>query len=306
VNGHADLSPQRWEHLQPDPQMLACLDEADQVRPRQDLLGGSADAKSGWSGRFADACARMVAARLAEHASIRRLRLTVRPTAGTSEPPTVVVGGRTKKVDVIAASLGSGLQLGFSLKGGNFRDREGRQFDKNLTGRSYELSTEMREIHEYQPHAFMTCLYFLPLGATCDKANGSSFAHVVQYLRAHTGRLDRLSPGQMRLFDSAIIGLYVPGDVEDYHYASDRPGGPKHFFYADPFPRGIVRYFDVLQDPPKTGRPMLHTTMDLTQMVDACVSSYSGEGAGVSWAPAEPDQEGEPPTTLFDASAVTH
>jgi hypothetical protein len=98
-----------------------------------------------------------------------------RPSAGggPAEPLTFVAGDRSKKVDVVVSSIVSGLQLGFSLKGMNFRDNVGMQFDKNLTGRTYELQDEVSVIHRYQPAAFLVALYFMPIAATVDKRSGT-------------------------------------------------------------------------------------------------------------------------------------
>ncbi|MBP7242046.1 hypothetical protein [Amaricoccus sp.] len=52
-----------------------------------------------------------------------------------------------------------------SLKGLNFRDEGSGNFDKNLTGRLYELGDEMRLVHEHLPHAFMAGVLLLPIEA---------------------------------------------------------------------------------------------------------------------------------------------
>ena len=173
----------------------------------------------------------------------------------------------------------SGLQLGISLKGMNFRDAAGRQFDKNLTGRTYELQDEIRLVHEYQPAAFMTAIFFLPIAATVDKrseTSASSFARSVEHMRARTGRLDPSLPGHYARADMSFVALYVPGDSEPDHD------------YEDTLARGVVRYFDVMSDPPKRGRPRLETTMDLSRLVDRIALDYrSGGVAPVSWADPE-------------------
>jgi hypothetical protein len=173
----------------------------------------------------------------------------------------------------------SGLQVGISLKGMNFRDAGGGQFDKNLTGRTYELQDEIRLVHEYQPAACMTAIFFLPIGATVDKrseASASSFARAVEHLRARTGRLDPSLPGHYARADMSFVGLYVPGDREPDHD------------YEDTLPRGVVRYFDVMSDPPKRGRPRQGTTMDLSGVVDRISLRYlSGGVPPISWAEPE-------------------
>ena len=207
---------------------------------------------------------------------------TDRPTAGrwTGGPLTFVAGDRSKKVDVVVSSIVSGLQLGFSLKGMNFRDNVGMRFDKNLTGRTYELQDEVSVIHRYQPAAFLVALYFMPKAATVDKRSEnstSSFARAVTHLRARTGRLDPTLPSQMDRVDAAAIALYVPGDVET--------GG--EYDYADDLPRGVVRYFDVETDPARRGRPRIATTLDLAGLVDRIATSAFPSDVSVNWAEPE-------------------
>jgi hypothetical protein len=50
----------RWEDLDPDPRLLATLDQADRERGQraQLIVDGSASDKNDWSNSFADACAR--------------------------------------------------------------------------------------------------------------------------------------------------------------------------------------------------------------------------------------------------------
>jgi len=189
---------------------------------------------------------------------------------GSSEPPTFVAGGKEKKLDVAVASPISGLQIGVSLKGMNFRDKGSGNFDKNLTGRTYELKDEVKVVHEYQPAAIMVALYFLPIGATGDKTEraASSFARTVLHLRSNTGRLDNTLPSQWDRVDMAFVGLYVPGDEEEL---------AKGLVYRDDMPRGIVRYFDVKENPPRRGRPIIDTTLDLEGMVSRIEKRFKGE-----------------------------
>ena len=192
----------------------------------------------------------------------------------------VAAGDRSRKVDVVVSSIVSGLQLGFSLKGMNFRDGAGMQFDKNLTGRTYELQDEVSVIHRYQPAAFLVALYFMPIAATVDKrseSSTSSFARTITHLRARTGRIDPTLPSQMDRVDAAAIALYVPGDVET--------GGL--FDYTDDLPRGVVRYFDVETDPPRRGRPRIDTTLDLAGLVDRIATSAFPSDESVNWADPE-------------------
>ncbi len=259
--------------------MLVALDAADAGGTRIAALDGPAPAKGQWSSRLADAAAAMVASEVQRHAAFRGFQ--VRPVdGGPAEPLTFSAAGQEKKVDVVVSSLVAGLQVGFSLKGMNFRDRTSLNFDHNLTGRTYELQDELSVIHKYQPAAFLVALYFLPVGAVNDKRTDqapSSFARVVQHLRARTGRLDPMLPSQMDRADFAAVGLYSPGDTEQIG----------DFRYRDDLPRGVVRYFDVLEDPPRRGRPRLATTMSLGELVERIAARARPTEASISWAEPE-------------------
>jgi hypothetical protein len=269
----------RWADLDPDPAMIVALDRADAGGLRANAVTGTRELRNNWSNRFADACAVMVADEIRRHVVFRGL--VVRPESdGPGEPLTFAAGEREKKVDVVVSSIVSGLQVGFSLKGMNFRDTAGLQFDKNLTGRTYELQDEVSVIHRYQPASFLVALYFMPLAATSDKRSStspSSFARTVSHLRSRTGRLDATLPGHMDRVDMAAVALYVPGDVETI----------RDFEYADDIARGVVRYFDVVDNPPRRGRPRVASTLDLRSLVDRIVDRWHPEDLGISWADPE-------------------
>lgn len=275
----------KWRELDPDVGLVEALDRADASGTRDVALRTTGSIlKTQWSSRFADACALMVANEMRRHTVFNRLTVLPDPE-GTNEPPTFVAGGKKKKVDVIAASLVSGLQVGVSLKGMNFRDPRARNFDKNLTGRTYELQDELRVIHGYQAAAFIVALYFMPIASTSDKRSTTgtaSFARVVEHLRARSGRTDPSLASQLDRADMAVIALYAPGDAED-------SGGTKSF---DPLSRGVVRYFDVRRDPPRRGRPKVETTMDLREFVDLIASMYRGAGETerIDWTDPEGDE----------------
>ncbi len=281
----------RWSDLTADSGLLVALNTADQIG--EATSGARADArtqseKKNWSSRFADACARMVAAAVAQHPAFSKSE--VRPNEKTkAEPVTFLVGGKRKRVDVVVSSPGVGLQLGISLKGMNFRDQNGLQFDKNLTGRTYELEDEVRVVRRTLPMAFMTALYFLPIASTEDKTknSASSFAHTVEHLRARVGRNDPHSDIQADRLDMAIVALYVPGDQEAIN--QEKNGKPISFEYHDTLPRGVVRYFDVTRDPPRRGRPVVESTYDLPELIVAMASAYGefNHGPAIEWAEPE-------------------
>jgi hypothetical protein len=127
-----------------------------------------------------------------------------------------------------------GLQIGVSLKGLNFRDGKGNNFDKNLTGRLYELRDEVSTIHDYLSRAFMAGLFFLPAAACFDKITGaSSFAHTVALLRSRTGRLDPSIAAQNWKCDFGAVGLYGSGEPEQV---------------SQGVARGVARYFPVIDE----------------------------------------------------------
>jgi hypothetical protein len=273
-----------WSDLEPDVAFVDCLDYADRGGTRTTALGGtSAAPKNQWSNRLADACARMVADEMRRERSFKALTVLPDPQ-GANEPPTFVAGGKRKKVDVVAASLVSELQVGVSLKGMNFRDRKNLNFDKNLTGRTYELQDEVRVVHGYQPAAFFVAMYFMPLASTADKRTTrsvSSFARVVEHLRARTGRIDPTLPSHLDRADMAVVALYVAGDSEQIG----------NWSYEDALPRGVIRYFDVSTDPPRRGRPKIDSTSNLKQIVALICARYTGEGDSgrIQWADPETD-----------------
>lgn len=195
--------------------MLAALDSAG---PRP--ASGTSE-KRQWGSRFADASAMMVANELRQAPELNKL--AIRPNAdGSGRESLTGVGGRGKKrVDVIAPTLSSGLQIALSLKAENFADKG--SFGKNLMTWLDELQDEVGAIHEYHPRAYVVGVLFLPLTATQDRARQSCFARSVASLRSRTGRRDfSSSPTQWNKLNWSVIGLYGPGDVGDV--ACGQPG----------------------------------------------------------------------------------
>jgi len=238
----------KWKDLPPDARLVAALNAAG-PRPKSGTTQ-----KRNWGTRFADSCAVMFANALRDDSTFKRLQIRPNPD-GTGREALTGVGGRgQKKVDVIASSLAAGLQVAISLKAENFRHGD-QAYGKNLKNRLYELQDEVRAIHEYQPRAYVVGVFFLPLDATTDRPKRSSFSRAVANLRSRTGRVDFTLPTQLNRLDWAVVGLYVP---------ESSPGGAQ---------RGVVRYFDVLEAPPKIGRP----TLDLTMPIGGVVSKISAD-----------------------------
>jgi len=162
-----------------------------------------------------------------------------------------------------------GLEIGITLKGLNFRDQSSQNYDKNLTGRMYELADEVRVVHEHLPHAFMAGVFFLPIDAASDKISGnSSFANAVLKLRARTGRLDAMLSGHASRCDVSYVALYCLGN--------ETVGGA----------RGVVRFLNVEKAPPQRGSPQVRQTQTLSEVIDEIVLLATNE-ASAEWSDAE-------------------
>lgn len=271
----SDGASLRWSDLEPDPGMVAALDHARE-RPGPDA---SHNDKRNWSGRFANQCAVSFADCFRKTDLPRK---TIRPLslADGTEPLTPLGSGTRKRIDVTVVDEILGLEIGISLKGLNFRDEGNGNFDKNLTGRLYELGDEMRLVHEHLPHAFMAGVLLLPLEAARDKSEGakSSFAHAVEKLNERTGRLDPALAAHSARCDAGFVGLYADGT-------------------SSPYPRGVARFFDVRSvgsfsaanpGPPRRGRPLVPETLSMQEVADTVVLRARYEET-VVWGPAEPD-----------------
>jgi hypothetical protein len=176
--------------------------------------------------------------------------------------------GTSKRIDVTVADPVLGLEIGVSLKGMNFRDPQNQNFDKNLTGRLYELGDEVRLVHEHLPHCFMVGILFFPLDSTTDKSP-SSFAHAVVKLRERTGRLDAALMGHAARCDASYVALYTIGTETG-------------------FQRGVTRFFNVQNSPPRRGLPRVDLTLSLEEMVDQVVSTATFENR-ITW--TDPEEE---------------
>ena len=253
----------RWNELEPEPGIFAALDHAGD-RPED----GDQNEKRHWSENFANGCAVAIADAFRE-SELSDKSILPGSLAGGTEPLTPLGSGTQKRIDVTGTDAVLGLEVGVSLKGLNFRDKRTGNFDKNLTGRMYELTDEVRLVHEHLPHAFMVGVFFLPLPSVEDKKSGStsSFARTVVKLRERTGRLDPALAGHAARCDLTYVGLYSSGEP---------PGIAK----------GACRFHNTQVSPPKTGRPKIDQTFSLADMIDGIVSraTYTED---IDWADSE-------------------
>lgn len=271
----------RWAQLAPDQRLVGALDVADAGVTYLDATDASVDVKRNWSNRFADACARSLATvvreALAELGGPRDLE--VYPAdGGNAERPVILGEGSRKRIDVAVVHRLGGLRIDLSLKGLNFRDARGDHYDKNLTGRTYELEDEIRQVRRLQPAAFVFGLYWLPLPAASDKASGeSSLARSVLHLRA---RVHKGPPGTARdpeRLDGAGVALYAPMEMS--------------LIGGESVERGVLRCLDAMTDPPRRGRPRVEATFSLDDLVRRWMRVYL-EAVGAAkpdWAEPEED-----------------
>ncbi len=256
----------KWADLVPEPEIVAALAHAGN-RPE----AGDQNKKRNWSERFANGCAIAVASALRKSKELKSRKVRPQSLEEGTEPLTPLGAGTSKRIDVTVSDEVLGLELGVSLKGLNFRDKRSQNFDKNLTGRLYEIADEVRMVHEHLPHAFMIGIFFLPLDSTEDKIKGnSSFANAVTKLRTRTGRLDPAIAGHASRCDSAYVGLYTTG----------AEGGG--------YPKGLVRFSNVLVNPPKRGRPRIEDTLSLDEMIHEIVAEAM-HSSGLEWGEPEPE-----------------
>ena len=258
----------RWTDLSPEPGIVAAIQYANSEIAATDE--SKQDDKRHWSECFANQCAVAFADEFRKSSELRgKIVKPVDLKSGT-EPLTPLGSAASKRIDVTIADRILGLEIGVSLKGFNFADRASGYFDKNLTGRLYELADEVRLVHEHLPHAFMAGVLFLPLGSTEDKKSNSSFSNAVVKLRARTGRLDAALIAHASRCDAAFVGLYTTGR---------EAGG---------YPQGIVRFLDVASDPPQRGRPKVDSTLSFSEVVQTIVERATLQDTA-SWSEPESD-----------------
>ncbi|WOF81970.1 hypothetical protein P5704_024550 (plasmid) [Pseudomonas sp. FeN3W] len=240
----------KWRDLDPEAAMVAALEKAGSFS-----AANSQNEKRRWSELFADQCAMMIADSVRSIECVRKK--IVLPDAQTlrTEPLVPLNSSTSKSIDVIVADRFLGLEVGFSLKGLNTPDGKSGNYDKNLTGRLYEMSSEVSLVHKHLPQSRMIGIIFMPLESTTDKTDRapSSFANAVLKLREMSGRLHPGIKDDNGLCDRGFVGLYAKDDVDEIQ-------------------KGAIRFFDVSMSPPKKGRPIIIDTFSLDEMTTICCS----------------------------------
>lgn len=198
-----------------------------------------------------------------------------------------------KRLDVKVWDDTLGLELLVSIKTYSFQDWDNRtkkagRFSKNIKRNGLELKDEADVIHRRQPYSVVVAIMFMPL-SSCDDGDPtkssdtqgvSSFASAVRRLRVRTGRA--LDPDEKRfdrfdLTERLYVGLYEYDDLRN---------------------RGSLRFFDVQENPPRSGRPSDASTRSLHQIVDDIKGLVDFRNtSGIEWATlteeAELDEQGD-------------
>lgn len=227
---------------------------------------------------YAMAFSRRLALFIAEALRPRFPEVLPTPDELGHESMTAAAGG-AKRADVKVWDDVLGLNLLVSLKTYSFQDwdtkrQRASRYTKNVQRNGRELKDEADVVHRRQPYSVIVAIMFVPAAAcddgdptaASDRTGPSSFASMVGRLRVRTGRA--LDPDEKRferydLTERLFIGLY---DHE----------GPL---------RGSLRFFDVMDSPPRNGRPMPERTLSLTDLVDEIARMVdTRNSSGIEWA----------------------
>lgn len=220
---------------------------------------------------YAEALSRGLAQRFAD--CLRSTFIGVLPDAqGRGQESRARTSKGVKKLDVNYSTPELGLGLGLSIKTINFRDARSGRYTKNYTRADGELRAEASDYHERQPWAVMIAVIFLPLDACDDGGSGSpsSFGKAVQLFRFRAKR-EKPDDAAM-LFERVLIGLYD----------------------ADPTNFGAISFFDVMDKPPRRGRP--RSLLLFSELIAEIVKTYDTRNSPTfEWADAEAETMATPP-----------
>jgi hypothetical protein len=157
-----------------------------------------------------------------------------------------------KSLDVGCLDTNDYLALDISIKTFSFLDPRTRRYDKNYTGRFYELLGEGLDLRLSYPEATLVALVFLPLDSCDDgttKAPSSFGKAVKQYSKiASKGTAD----DHALSFEHVFVGLY--GDEG-------------------------VSFFDARTPPPFHGVPPAPSLMSTERMLECVLETVSARAA---------------------------
>jgi hypothetical protein len=232
----------------------------------KDLIAGlgqrpADDAPQGKKRRYAELFSNALARRIADRLRPKFKGVLPDETGAFTESRAPIAKG-FKRLDVNYSTAQLGLALGISIKTILHRDKKGvGRYSKNYPRVDDELRAEAMDYHVRQPYAVMIGLYFMPIDACDDakKTNPSSFASFVRRFRYRAGRSSPSASPE--LFERIFVGLFDTGT-------------------------GEVRFFDVENDPPKSGRPDVEALPKLSDLVSIIRAEFQQRNGGTfNWAP---------------------
>lgn len=276
----------RVRELSPDyPAVATFRDALDQAEPRPDDRSESRMDKKNYAERFSNKLALLIANKLRESDETLADVLPRPDGSGRESGAATGASKKLKKTDVRFSTFDTGLELLVSIKTYSFQDpRKDRKsgqvvlgrYTKNMVRNDHELRAEAMDHHERHPYAVLVALFFLPMKA-CEagEADKSSFAHAIMTFRARAGRMLPSDPHQQ--FERFFVGLY---ELE----------GEK---------RGEVFFFDVMDRPPRRGRPpridppqgeARRGLLTLDEMIREVVKTYGIRNRRfIEWADEDPN-----------------
>lgn len=208
---------------------------------------------------YAESLSRALSQRFAD--ALRKSFDGILPNAeGYGQESKARTGKGLKKLDVNYSTVELGLGLGVSIKTINFRDAKTKRYTKNYTRVDNELRAEAADYHERQPYAVLCAVVFIPLDACDDGGSApSSFGQAIQIFRYRAGREKPVDDAT--LFERILVGLY---DTTSPSF-------------------GTTAFFDVMEAPPRTGRPS--SPMTFEQAIDKIVEAYDARNkSAFKWA----------------------
>jgi DNA mismatch endonuclease Vsr len=209
------------------------------AEPKPDETSGTREEKKNYAERLSNKLAVLVANRLRSTGDFPGV-LPNQDGSGRETTAATGASKKLKKTDVRFSTFDTGLELLVSIKTYSFRDprkdKSGRvvlgRYSKNVVRNDHELRAEAMDHHERHPFAVLIGLFFLPMRACDDGENDkSSFAHTIMTFRPRSGR--QLPTDPQQLFERLFVALYE----------QDANGEQQ------------VWFFDVMDKPPKRGRP---------------------------------------------------
>jgi hypothetical protein len=237
----------RSESMVSEWSILDCLTAADRAVAGSDH---SAEDRAGKK-NFAERLSRELAQRVAD--ALREDFPGITPDEeGRGHERRTRTGKGVKKLDVNYSTPDLGLGLGVSIKTINAADPSSGRYTKNLTRIDNELRAEAKDYHERQPYSVMIALIFLPESA-CGDGNGetpSSFGSAIKQFRHRTNRIGPAAEAE--LFERIFVACY-----------RDAESG-----------RGLTWFFDVMEAPPKQGRPVPPFRLSFGQVLAEIRRSY--------------------------------